>query len=117
MKINNFLKGVLVGVGIGLLFAPMKGEETRKKIMERAGEFRGYLPENEQLQQYTQQVSQQVSDAAGNLKGYAQQATSTLKSTAGNLGNMAQKAGEDVSQTGQEIAHKTRQAMKSSASE
>lgn len=117
MKINNFLKGVLVGVGIGLLIAPMKGEETRRKIMERAGEFRGYLPENEQLQQYTQQVSQSVSKTAGHLKGYAQQATSTVKSTADKLGNIAQKAGEDVSQTGQDIAQKTKHAVKSATSE
>lgn len=117
MKINSFLKGVLVGVGIGLLFAPMKGEETRRKIMERAGEFRGYLPENEQLQQYSQQVSQRVSETAGNLKGYAQQAASTLKSTAGNLSNITQRAGEDVRQTGQDVAHQTKRTVKSATSE
>jgi gas vesicle protein len=108
---NNFLKGVLIGVGIGLLVAPMKGEETRRKLMERAGEFRGYLPENEQLQHYGQQVSHSVAKTAGNLKGYAQQAATSLKSSAGNLGSIAQQANEDVMQTGQDVARKTKETV------
>ncbi|MGE0404839.1 MAG: YtxH domain-containing protein [Candidatus Korobacteraceae bacterium] len=34
-----FLFGLGMGVGLGVLFAPMSGEETRNNITERANEF------------------------------------------------------------------------------
>lgn len=36
MHFRTFLNGVLVGILIGVLFAPDSGEETRKKISKRA---------------------------------------------------------------------------------
>lgn len=110
---NSFLKGVLFGVGVGLLVAPMRGEEMRSLLSQRFEEMRGYLPENEQLSQYTQQVSGRVSQTANNLKGYAQQAASTVKSSASNLGNIAQNAASDVKQTGQDVTNTTKQAAQS----
>ena len=77
---NNFVKGLLFGVGIGLLVAPMRGEELRKLVGERVNELRGYLPENEQIDAYKQQISNRVSQTTGTLKDYAQQAASTVKS-------------------------------------
>ena len=32
---GKFINGVLVGLGAGLLFAPMSGEEMRRRIAER----------------------------------------------------------------------------------
>jgi len=32
---NSFVKGMLLGVGIGLIVAPMKGEEMRRLLRER----------------------------------------------------------------------------------
>ena len=46
---GRFLNGVLVGIGIGLLVAPMKGEEMRRLASERYEELRSRLPDNEQL--------------------------------------------------------------------
>ena len=74
---NNFVKGLLFGVGIGLLVAPMRGEELRKLVGERMNELRGYLPENEQLEAYKNQIGERVNQTAGTLKDYAQQAAST----------------------------------------
>ncbi|HLI88094.1 MAG TPA: YtxH domain-containing protein [Ktedonobacteraceae bacterium] len=113
---NSFMKGVLVGVGIGLLVAPMKGEEMRRMLGQRLGELRGYLPENvqlDQLGQYTQQVSDRVAQTAGNLKGYAQQAASTMRNTAGSLSSIGKNAASDVKQTGQDVADTTRRAANS----
>ncbi len=108
---NGFFKGVLVGVGVGMLVAPMTGEEMRRQLGERIATLRGYLPEdaNTQLNQYTQQVSQRVAQTGNNLKGYAQQAASKVKETGNTLGDLAQKAGSDVKQTAQDTTTITKQ--------
>ncbi len=36
MHFRTFVNGVLVGILLGVLFAPDSGEETRKKISRRA---------------------------------------------------------------------------------
>lgn len=41
--IASFLVGVAVGVGLGLLFAPKSGEETREIIRKKADEGSEYL--------------------------------------------------------------------------
>src|ERR1017187_8141578 len=107
---KNFVKGVLVGVGIGLLVAPMRGEETRRLLGQRLQELRGYLPENEQVNLYMEQVSNRVSQAGSNLGDLAQQATSKVKDTGSSLGNLAQQATSTVKQTGQDVADTTKQA-------
>ena len=111
---NNFMKGVLVGVGIGLLVAPMRGEELRKLVGERANELRGYLPENEQMEAYKQQISSRVSQTTSTLKDYAQQAASTMKTTASNLGEIAQNAASSVKGSSKDIVDTTRDAINSS---
>jgi hypothetical protein len=111
---NNFIKGVLFGVGVGLLVAPMKGDEMRKLVSERVGELRGYLPENEQLSSYKEQLSSRVSQTAGTLKGYAQQAASTVKSSADNLSTIAQNISHEVKSTGQDISDTTQDTLHNS---
>src|SRR5947209_16235088 len=100
---NSFFKGLLVGVGVGLLVAPMRGEEMRRLLGERFQELRGYLPENEQVNQYVQQVSDRVSQTSNDLKGYAQQAASKVKETGGTLGDLAQQASSKVRDTGSSL--------------
>jgi gas vesicle protein len=39
----NFLLGLGVGIGLGVLFAPRSGEETRGYLKERADEGADYL--------------------------------------------------------------------------
>ncbi len=36
---KSFLFGLGLGVGLGVLFAPMSGEQTRRNISERAGDL------------------------------------------------------------------------------
>ena len=110
---KSFVRGVLVGVGVGLLVAPMKGEEMRRLLAERFAELRGNLSENEQLNQYVQQISERVTQASSNLKGYAQQAVSKVKDTGSSSGELAQKAATDVKQTGQDVADTTKKTVKS----
>ena len=110
---KRFITGLLLGVGIGLLVAPMRGEETRRQLAERFAEMRGYLPENEQFNEYVQQVSDRVSQTSSNLKDYAQQAVSKVKDTGNTLSELGQKAGTDVKQTGQDVVDTTKQTVKS----
>lgn len=42
-KFGNFLLGLGMGVGIGLLFAPRSGEETRDMLLNKADEGKDYL--------------------------------------------------------------------------
>lgn len=104
---NSFLKGVLVGVGIGLVVAPMRGEEMRRLLAERFQKLRGYLPENEQMNQYVQQVSGRVSQASNNLGDMAQQAASKVKDTGSSLSGLAQQATSTVKQTAKITAQDT----------
>lgn len=106
---NNFFKGVILGVGIGLLVAPKKGEEMRRLVRERYEELRTNLSQNEQLSQYAQQVSDRVSQTSSTLKDYAQQAATRMKSTGSDVGDLSQQAGTEVKQTGQDIAETTKQ--------
>ena len=128
---NSFVKGLLVGVGIGMIVAPMRGEEMRRLLGQRMQEMRGYLPENEQVNQYVQQVSDRVTRVSSDLKDYAQQAAGKVKDTSSNLGTMAQQAASKVKdtssslgtlaqqaagkvkQTGQDVADTTKQAVTS----
>ena len=110
---KGFITGLLLGLGIGILIAPMRGEETRRQLAERFAEMRGYLPENEQLNDYVQQVSDRVSQTSSNLKDYAQQAVSTVKDTGSTLGELGQKASTDVKQAGQGVVDTTKQTVKS----
>ena len=110
---KKFITGLLLGLGIGLLIAPMRGEETRRQLAERFAEMRGYLPENEQFNEYVRQVSDRVSQTSSNLKDYAQQAVSKVKDTGSTLGELGQKAGTDVKQTGQDVVDTTKQTVKS----
>ena len=36
---GKFLTGVAIGVGIGILFAPKSGEETRRELKEKFDEI------------------------------------------------------------------------------
>ena len=113
---NNFFRGILFGVGIGLLVAPMKGEDFRRLLSQRASELRASLPENDQLNAYRQQITDRVSQTTDTLKGYAQQAADTVKSSAGNLGDIAQNASSTAKSSGQDIANTTKDAANSAKS-
>jgi len=100
-RMKTFTKGVLVGVGIGLFVAPMKGEDMRHLLNERFTELRNSLPPD--ANQYVQQVTERVSQTSGNLRDYAQQAISRVKDTGSSVGSLAQQSAQEVKQTGQDL--------------
>src|SRR5689334_16087137 len=60
---GSFTNGALVGLGISLLLAPMKGEEMRHLLAERLRYLRGIPPENPELKQSVAQMSERVQQA------------------------------------------------------
>ncbi|HEX7733237.1 MAG TPA: YtxH domain-containing protein [Ktedonobacteraceae bacterium] len=106
-----FTRGVLVGIGVGLLIAPMKGEDMRRLLNERFIELRNSLPVD--ANQYVQRVTERVSVTGDNLRGYAQQAASKVKDTGSTLGSLAQRSAQEVKQTGQDLVETTRSTANS----
>ena len=39
MDMKSFLAGLGIGIGLGILFAPMSGEETRSNLQQRASDL------------------------------------------------------------------------------
>lgn len=110
---KTFTKGLLVGVGIGMLFAPMKGDEMRRMLAERATEWRNSLPEDSWMSQQINQLSERATSARENWRVYAQQAASKARDTSATLGTKARLTGQDIAgrtkQTGQEMTSKAKQ--------
>ncbi len=68
--ISGFIMGVLVGVGIGFLFAPSSGEELRAQIQQEAQiELKKLEAE---WQRRHQQVQKSIEDTRDELKSMTQ---------------------------------------------
>jgi gas vesicle protein len=113
---GTFTNGLLLGVGIGLLVAPMRGEEMRRMVSQRVANIRTSLSQNGQGSQYIQQASDTLSHTANALKENAQQAVSQVRSTGSALADTTQKATTDVQQTGQDVAEATKRTALSTTS-
>jgi len=59
---KSFLAGLGIGVGIGLLFAPLSGEETRGRLQQRASD----------LADSARDIGGRVQDTVSRLKDKAQ---------------------------------------------
>ncbi|MEO6887542.1 MAG: hypothetical protein ABI456_00840 [Ktedonobacteraceae bacterium] len=71
---GKFIRNILIGIGIGLLIAPMRGEEMRRYLAQNFQELFGSLPTNKQSAPYSQRVSGKVSPMERNLQGIAEDA-------------------------------------------
>ncbi len=104
---GRFFRGMLIGVGIGLLVAPMRGEDMRRMLSERYTDLVNSLPNNEQLRQMGQQVSSGISQTTSQLKDYSQQAASKVKDTASSLSDTTKQAAQQTSQTVKQTGQET----------
>ena len=102
-----------MGIGVGFLFAPLKGEELRHLLSERFDEFRHSLPEDSTLNHYAHQLSDRVGYTREHLRDYAQQTVSKAIDTGSTLGNRAMQSGQDMAHkamdAGHDLASKARQ--------
>lgn len=68
---KSFLVGLGVGVGLGILFAPMSGEETRTNIRERANDLA------DQARETFEGGRERVRTGVTAIRGAAERATGT----------------------------------------
>ncbi len=71
---GKFVRNILIGIGIGLLIAPMRGEEMRRYLAQNFQELLGSSPTNEQSTPYSRRIPGKVSPMERNLKGIAEDA-------------------------------------------
>ena len=110
---GRFLNGVLVGIGVGFLIAPMEGREMRRMVQQRYEQLRNNLPPKEQVMQTGKQVAANLSQTASTVKDVAQQAATKVQETGGALSDLAQQTAQKVKQTGQDALDATKQTAQS----
>ena len=76
--IGSFLIGMGVGAGLGMLFAPASGEETRSKIMDQAADLK------DRVSQRTANIRDRASEKANE---FADQARDTVRRETSNPGS------------------------------
>jgi gas vesicle protein len=72
---NKFLTGALIGVGIGMLLAPVPGQELRQMLGERLQGLGNQLANNEQLNGIVQRAMGPESPVERGLKNLANRST------------------------------------------
>jgi gas vesicle protein len=83
---KSFLCGVGLGVGLGLLFAPMSGEETRTNLADRANDLASSARETyENNRDRVQRRVENIRNTAGRAMGQA-------RATVGAVANDAMSA-------------------------
>jgi gas vesicle protein len=78
---GKFLNGVLIGVGIGMLVAPMPGSAMRQMLGERLQALGDTLSQNEQLNEIVQRATGPDSPVERGLKNLADRAVNRKNAT------------------------------------
>jgi gas vesicle protein len=79
---KSFLVGLGLGVGLGVLFAPMSGEQTRRNITDRANDLAESARETgEQIKDRVRETGEQIKDRVrsgiSSIRAGAERATGT----------------------------------------
>ena len=83
---RSFLVGLGVGIGLGVLFAPMSGEETRNNIRDRAGDLA------DQARETYEEGRDRMRTGVTAIRDMAQRATGTTGAGANFGGGEANEA-------------------------
>ena len=87
MKNNNVLLGILggvaVGAALGILFAPAKGSETRKKIADKGNDLKDNFKDS--LSKLTDKISKSVEGFKDEAQDLIAEAEQKIKEEKTNL--------------------------------
>lgn len=90
MKNNNLLLGILGGVAIGatlgILFAPAKGSDTRKKIAEKGSDLKENFKDS--LSKLSEKISKSVEGFKDEAEELIADAEQKIKEEKANLDNL-----------------------------
>ena len=90
MKNNNvllvILGGVAVGAALGILFAPAKGSETRKKIADKGNDLKDNFKDS--LSKLTDKISKSVEGFKDEAQDLIAEAEQKIKEEKTNLENL-----------------------------
>ncbi len=88
MSSGKVLLGVLAGAAagamLGILFAPDKGWNTRKRIVNKADAFAEEL--KDKFSEFLETVSERIEEAKGEVSDFAEKADATLRNRKKGVG-------------------------------
>jgi gas vesicle protein len=73
---KSFLAGLGIGVGLGILFAPMSGEDTRSNLTQRAGDLA------DSARGLVDQGRERVKTTVSAIRGHAERAAGAVQDAA-----------------------------------
>ena len=122
-KIASFLGGALVGVGLGFLFAPKSGSETRKELSNKMSDLWDKVRQldSNEIKNSLETKLREIESALKNLDkekvlSIAKEKLSILKNKMNELVEMAKEAGKPVIENAanaakKELANVTREVL------
>lgn len=123
-KIASFLGGALVGVGLGFLFAPKSGSETRKELSNKMSDLWDKVRQldSNEIKNSLETKLREIESELKNLDkekilSIAKEKLSILKNKMNELVEMAKEAGKPVIENAanaakKELANVTREVLK-----
>jgi len=81
---KSFLAGLGIGIGLGILFAPMSGEDTRENLSQRANDLA------DSARDLVDQGRERVRSTVSTFRGQAERAVNNV------AGNVKEATGTDL---------------------
>jgi gas vesicle protein len=79
-RMKSFLAGLGIGIGLGILFAPMSGEETRNNLQQRAGDLA------DSARDLVDQGKERMRTTVSAIRGQAERVSNQVQSSTGTEG-------------------------------